>query len=319
MILLLTQSASTFIVLSIMMAFLSVGYVLNFVTTEAYLPRNIDAADLPKAHSILQGIDNVTQVVGPAIAVFISVYGGINSLLIFGAILFAISALNLFNLKAKSVEADQKFSLGIIFKSHSIALNILKENNILLHLCALTWVVNLLYGTALVVSAAVVVKEFGLPESYFGMLQTIAAVISIGAFLLVPRFAAKFGLSTLGVVSFCAMILSGLLLALSGHFVIYAVGYAALMAFDGAFNVYIRTLRSQIIPKEHMGKTTGFIALLNMFSIPLSGLIVVILSSYFSPTGILGIIFILALTFGIGLIVFGRKVFTYNTWLPSIH
>jgi MFS family permease len=318
-ILLLIHAASIFIILSIMMAFLSVGYVLNFVTTEAYLPRNLDAVDLPRAHSMLQGVDNVTQVIGPVFAVTISAFSGINSLLIFGAILFGASSLNLFSLKAKSVDSDQKFNLTAMINSHSIALKILGENKILLHLCALTWVVNLLYGAALVVSAAVVVKQFQLSESYFGFLQTIAAIISIGLFMFVPKFANKFGLSTLGLASFCAMIFSGFLLAISGRFEVYVLGYAGLMAFDGAFNVYIRTLRSQIIPKEHMGKTTGFIALLNMFSIPLSGLVVTILAAYFSPTGIIGFIFILALTLGLILILLGKKVFKYNTWLPSIY
>jgi MFS family permease len=114
------------------------------------------------------------------------------------------------------------------------------------------------------------------------------------------------------------MLLAGLVMAISGHYVIYALGYAALMAFDGIFNVYIRTLRSQIIPKEHLGKTTGFIALLNMFSIPLSGLMVMLLSSHFNPTEIIGVVFILAISCGIGLVLFGRKIFRYETWLPSI-
>lgn len=307
-----------FLALSFMMAFLSIGYVLNFVGTEAFLPRHLAVADLTKAHTMLQGVDQVTMVVGPALAVAVSVYSGINTLLILGAMLFAASAINLFSLKAKPVAAGKKFSMAVLIASHATALKVLTENKILFYLSALTWVVNLVYGTALVVSAAVIIKVFLLPESYFGVLQTVAAVTSIVTFGFVPRFAAKFGLSTLGIIAFCGMIFSGLLLALSGRYEIYLIGYAALMAFDGAFNVYIRTLRSQIIPSEHLGKTTGLIALLNMCSIPMSAVAVTLLSAYFSPIGILGMIFALALTLGIGLILLGRKVFCYNTWLPSL-
>jgi predicted MFS family arabinose efflux permease len=134
----------------------------------------------------------------------------------------------------------------------------------------------------------------------------------------VPRFAAKYGLQTLGVTSFCAMIFSGLVLAMSGTYEIYLIGYAALMAFDGAFSVYIRTVRSQIIPKQHLGKTTGFIGLMNMCSIPMSAAAVTLLSGYFTPFGIFGIIFVLASVLGIGLVWFGRSMFGYTTWLPSV-
>lgn len=310
--------AGPFVTLSIMMAFLSIGYVLNFVGTEAFLPRHLPVEGLTKAHSMLQGVDQITQMIGPALAVAISIYADLNTLLIIGAVLFAASAFNLYSLKSKPIETDQKFTLSALIASNKTALAVLMENKVLFHLCALTWVVNLVYGTALVVSAAVVVKVFVLPEGYFGMLQTIAAVTSIVAFGYVPRFAAKFGLSALGIISFCAMIFSGLLLALSGRYEIYVIGYAALMAFDGAFNVYIRTLRSQIIPSKHLGKTTGLIAVLNMCSIPMSALAVALLSSYYSPMGIIGMIFLLALILGVGLIILGKKVFRYNTWLPSL-
>jgi MFS family permease len=310
--------AGPFWTLSLMMALLSVGYVLNFVGTEAFLPRHLEVSELTKAHSLLQGVDQITQVVGPAIAVLISVYAGLNTLLFFGAGLFAASALNLFSLKSKPVEQSQKFSMAVLLESHQVALSVLMENKVLFHLCALTWVVNLVYGTALVVSAAIVVKTFMLPESYFGALQTVAAIASITAFGFVPRFAARFGLPALGTISFTAMIFSGLLLALSGNYYIYLVGYAILMVFDGAFNVYIRTLRSQIIPRAHLGKTTGLIALLNMCSIPMSALAVTLLSSHFSPIGILGMIFLLALILGVALVVFGKHHFKYHTWLPSL-
>jgi MFS family permease len=310
--------ARPFIVLAVMMAVLSVAYILNFVGTEAVLPRNLDAADLPKAQAMLQGVDQVTMVLGPALAGAVSVWGGLNPILMAGAAMFGLSALLLLGLNTRPVaQADGQFSMAGLALSNRTAFKVLMENKVLFHLSALTWVVNLIYGAALVVSASVVLKVFALPEAYFGVLQVGAAITSLAAFAVVPSLARRYGLPTLGVVCFWAMILSGLVLALSGQFPLYAAGYAALMAFDGGFSVYIRSVRAQIIPREHMGKTTGLIGLMNMCSIPMSAAAVAMLSAYFTPFGIFGIIFAVAAVLGIALVWFGRSAFGYRTWLPS--
>lgn len=311
-------AASTFTVLSTMMALLSVAYVLNFVGTEATLPRNLPAQDLPKAHSMLQGVDQVTQVAGPALAAAIAAFGDHDSLLLIGAALFGLSALNLLSLRAEPVSAADKLSLKALRDSNVEAVRVLLRNKLLFLLSGLTWVVNLIYGSALVLSAPIVVKTFMRPESHFGVLLTASAVTAIGVFWFVPGFVKRFGLSMLGAMSFWIMIFSGLVLAMSGGYEIYLVGYAVLMAFDGVFSVYIRTVRSQIIPKEHLGKTTGFIGLMNMCSIPMSGLVVAMLSPTHSPLDILGIMFAAALLAGVGLVVLGKLAFRYSTLLPSV-
>lgn len=314
---LIAAGAPSFIVLAGMMAILSIAYVVNFVATEAVLPRNLEADALPKAQSMMQGVDQITMVLGPALAAAVAMWGGLNSILMLGAGQFFLSSLLLLGLNTRSVQSDQKFSLAAVLESNRTALKVLLDNKVLFHLSALTWVVNLIYGAALVVSASVVLKVFSLPEQYFGVLQVSAAITSLVTFAAVPSIAHKYGLSRLGAVSFCAMIGSGLLLALSSRYQVYLIGYVTLMAFDGAFSVYIRTVRSQIIPQQHMGKTTGLIGLMNMCSIPMSAAAVSVLSAYYSPFGIFGMIFAIAAILGTVLVLFGRNVFGYATWLPS--
>ncbi|MGL4268898.1 MAG: MFS transporter [Plesiomonas sp.] len=309
---------ATFPLLAAMMALLSVAYVLNFIAADALIPRHLPAETLPKANSILQGVDQITMVLGPAIAVAISAHGGINSILIVAAVLFAISAINYLFLETHDLNVTEKIGFRILMESNRTALNVLKKNKILLHLCALTWVVNLVYGAALVVSAAVILKEFNLPDRYFGMLQTTAAIVSIIMFFFVPRFARRFGLSSLGTVSFCAMILAGAVMSMSVDYTMYLIGYAVLMAFDGSFSVYLRTVRSQVIPKEHLGKTMGLIGLMNMSSVPASGALVSLLSGSFMPLQIIAIILVMALMLGLTLIILGRRAFGYRSWLPPV-
>lgn len=312
-----TGAMSAFASLSTMMGILSVAYIVNFVGTEALLPRNLRAEELPKAHSMLQGIDQVTQVLGPALAAAIALVGNLDMLLMLACVLFSLSALNLLSLKTQSVATNLPVTLAALRESNSLALRVLLDNKVLILLSGLTWTVNLVYAAALVLSAPIVVKEFALAESYFGLLQTAAAVTAITAFWFVPGAVKRFGLPALGVTSFCAMILSGLLLALSSRFELYLVSYAALMAFDGMFNVYIRTVRGQIIPKEHLGKTTGLIGMMNACSIPLAGAAVTLMSPTFTPFEMFWVVFAAATTFAIVMVSIGKLAFGYDTWLPS--
>jgi MFS family permease len=311
------RAEATFVALTAMSALLSVAYILTFVGTEAMLPRNLPPADLPKAHSLLQGVEQTAQVLGPALAAALATFDDIHLLLAVAAALFAIAALNMALLRANDVRAASATSWAALRESNAAAWAVLVDNKVLFLLSGLTWTVNLIYGAALVLSAPIVVKSFGLSDSHFGILQTTAALVTIGVFAFVPKIVARAGLPAVGAVSFALMILSGLLLALSSSYAIYLVGYALLMAFDGVFSVYIRTVRGLIIPKEHLGKTTGLIGLMNMCSIPMAGVVVSALSSQYTPFEIFGILFALAVVFAVVLIGLGRRHFGYASWLPS--
>ncbi len=58
------------------------------------------------------------------------------------------------------------------------------------------------------------------------------------------------------------------------------------------FNVYMRSLRQQVIPREDFGKTVGVMTLLNNLSQPIAGLLVALLAG---PLGIRVIIVALGL------------------------
>lgn len=307
-----------FWVLSLMMAVLAVANSFCFVALEATLPRELEASDLPKAHSMLQGTDQISQIVGPALAAVATQFLSLELVLGVGAVLFLVSALNMIGVRLKARTETKRPDLRELVASYGSAWKILNENPILFQLCGLTWTVNLVYAAALVVSPAVVVQVFHLPESYYGILQTTAGIASVLMFFVLPRLTRRVGLPRLGITAFAAMILSALFLSASVHPVMYLVGYVVLLAFDGAFNVYIRSLRGQIIPKAHMGKTTGLIILINNSSLPITGWLVAQFSSHLSPMQTLAAIFALSLSLGIGLIAFGRRKFGYSTLVPSL-
>lgn len=64
------------------------------------------------------------------------------------------------------------------------------------------------------------------------------------------------------------------------------MGYILIMACDGLYNVYVRTNRAIIIPKEHLDKTIGVIVLINQLSLPLAGLLLAAFAKYSGVQGL---------------------------------
>ncbi|MCY7314872.1 MAG: MFS transporter [Rubrivivax sp.] len=311
------RADATFVALTVASALLSIGYVLTFVATEAMLPRNLAPHELPRAHSLLQGVEQTSQVLGPALAAVVVATSDLNTLLLLACGLFAAAGLVMTLLRTADMKPAVGKGLAALLQSNRSAWQVLLQHKVLFLLSGLTWTVNLIYGAALVLSAPIIVKSFGMADGWFGVLQTTAAVVTIVIFTFVPRAIARHGLPAVGAVSFALMILAGLLLALAGNYAVYMAAYALLMAFDGVFSVYIRTVRGLVIPKEHLGKTTGLIGLMNMCSIPMAGVVVSVLSARHTPFEIFGVLFATAVVAAVVLIVIGRRAFGYGTWLPG--
>lgn len=64
---------------------------------------------------------------------------------------------------------------------------------------------------------------------------------------------------------------------------VYAAGFILIVGFDKMFNVFIRTLRQRIIPRQDLGKTTELIVMLNNLSQPLAGLCVTAFAALGAP------------------------------------
>lgn len=306
-----------FVTLSSMMAIISICYVVNFVSIEAIIPNNVVKEEYAKVHSVIQGVEQFSQVIGPSLAGLIYLRFNINGILFACIFAFLISAINLFFVHIKSALTAQNLSLKGMLQSNIDALKFLFVKKQLLYLCGLTWVVNILYGTALAISVAIVVKHFQLSEMYYSGLQTVSAILAILVFTIIPLIVRKKGILFIGKMSLLTILTSGLVMAIAPNYFIYLAGYALLISFDGGFNVYIRTMRSTLIPKEHLGKVIGVIGALNLLSIPLSGLLVSSLSGYISLLNIILIAFFISLLLSISLLLVGKFIFGYQRYLPE--
>ncbi|RQO55674.1 MFS transporter [Variovorax sp. KBW07] len=142
----------------------------------------------------------------------------------------------------------------------------------LLRLTVLTAGVNLMLGTTLASSAAMVTGLHQRSATYYAWLQTLGAVATIVILLGIIR--GSFPLKRMGVAAYTLIFVGGLLTAVSTSHWGYALGFLLVIGFDKMFSIYIRIHRQRIIPAKDYGKTTGVIVLLNNLSQPVAGLLV---------------------------------------------
>lgn len=106
-----------------------------------------------------------------------------------------------------------------------------------------------------------------------------------------------------------ALCAGGLITALGDSAWVYMLGFLLIVGFDKMFNVFLRSLRKQIIPAKDFGKTTGLIVLFNNISQPLAGLTVAMYASVYTVQSVVLAVVVVAVFIGIVvfLVLWGRR------------
>lgn len=289
-ILLVYKAFDPFLIISTMMAFMAVFNSMAFITVEATVPRLFSADELPRAQTLLQGMDQLSQVAGPALAALFLSYFSRNSLVGFAAIGFIVSALNihsLYSMKSQASTATAPISVRDFLAKLNFGFNFFISKRDLIILSLLACVVNLVMGTTLAQVAPIVTGLFGRSDQFFGGMTTLAAILSIITFTQIPKIAKRFKLKILGIFSLTTLVIAGLLLSLSNQIWAFVLGYCLLVCSCAVFNVFMRTWRAQIIPREHLGKVIGILVLINNSTLPLSGILVAAFSTKISSQNII--------------------------------
>ena len=274
------------ITLSVLAATMSLASAQAYVAMETTLPRFVPPHQMVRAQSTIQGTEQASQVLGPALAALVSAVLATSDLLLLTSGLFALTALNVFWLRARlRTEVTEAVPTTVRSVIAGIAEGVatLRGLPAILGLVGLTMTVNLMVGVGVATSAAITSGTFAKPDHYFGALSTTAGVFSLVTFFLVPRLSRRVTSLTAIMGSYVIICLGGLTVSQASTFTQFAVGYALLVGTVGVLNVFIRTERIRRIPRESLGKTIGLIILLNQISLPLAGFLVAVFAGANGP------------------------------------
>ena len=274
---------------------------------------------MPKAQSLLQSTDQLSQILGPALAGIAVGFFSIKIVLLFGAALFLASLINSFRLPIISSPKVKPERLSKLFySSYTDGFRIILKQKMLIQLMSLTWVFNIVYGSILILTPAIVIQSLQGTDRTYGLVQTIAAFVTIVALILAPKIVKKFGLSSLGGLALFIMPI-GVLLGTTESLTILIIGVAIVMAADALFNVYIRTLRAMIIPKDVFGKVTALIIMINNSSLPIVGVVISFLTFSFSHQEILLLMVSITIVLTLIILVVGKNKFEFQTLIPTFN
>ncbi|NRA21816.1 MAG: MFS transporter [Oceanospirillaceae bacterium] len=282
----------------------AVAAVVGVLTTqgmmarEAILPLVFNQIRFEKVLAHTQMVDQVAAVLGPLVAALLLSLGQWQFVLVIVALLFLSADIALFLWLLKLRPHCQKLttdSLNITKSLKKATLHILQLPN-LLAVIWLAFAVNLIVGVLLATSVAIYTGELGQSQDSYALLQALGAVATVLILLYIARTVLT--LTVLGATSFVLLCAGGLMTALSDSAWVYLLGFLLVVGFDKMFNVFLRSLRKQIIPAKDFGKTTGLVVLFNNISQPLAGLAVALYASVYAVQSVVLAVVALAILIG---------------------
>lgn len=246
---------------------------------EVMLPQIFKDVAFTKVQSYAQSVDQICVVLGPVIAAALfNLFGWEIVVVMSGALFVSADALISIWRRLSDVELKEAKPLdGHWTKPFRTALNHLFYLPGLKRIVALTALVNLVFGVTLATSASMVTGLYEQSEEYYALLQSVGAIATFAVLLITG--ASRLKLTHIGIISYSGLVIGGIITGFTSNYWIYLLGYCVILGFDSMFNVYIRSARQKIIPPEDYGKTVGVIILFNNFTLPLSGLLVGLVTS----------------------------------------
>lgn len=267
----------------------------GLMAREVMLPQVFAGHRFEKVASYTQIADQLGMVLGPLVAAGLLKFWSWEYVVLSASVLFlaADGAVIGWQRIVRPVLARPEAATGNWALPVVIALKHIMRLPGLMEVVVLAAAVNLIIGVTLATSAAMVTGIHGGTETFYAVLQTAGAIATV--IILFGIAHTVMPLQVLGLVAFAMIFLGGLITGLASGPYVYTLGFVLIVGFDKMFNVFIRSLRQRVIPRQDFGKTTGLVVMLNNLSQPLAGLLVTLFAA---PLGVKGVITALSLFMG---------------------
>jgi MFS family permease len=297
---LLAPSATT-VVLMTSGALLSTLSAPVRMCIEKLVPQLAPGRKLAATQALVQNMELLAMALGPGLAVLGATLLGKVWLLGVASAVFALAGAAWTPLPRRSprdLALTEDSGSGAVLRELRLGLSMLRGIRPVVLLAALNFTINLTLAVVLSVNAAMITSIFNAPESVLALLNACVGVTGLINLLLAPVLLRWVGVEALGVAGFTVICVACLTLGAAPSVLLYGAAYVAALAGTAVFNIYNRTQRVQVIPREHLGKVMGPFYLANLLSLPIGGLLVALVGAAVGPQGLVA-------GLAVGLIVVG--------------
>jgi MFS transporter len=238
---------------------------------------------MPRAQSILGGIDQAAQMAGPALGAALLVLDTLAPVYLvtgaFAASLALSVALPRSGLDERQPEPGADVSSPVV-SGAGVPGEVIRSlrqvftDPVLRIVVAMTMVVNLMLSMLLAGAPALVSRSYHHGGAYLGVVYTIAAAASIVVLIGVPALVRRAGLVALGAGSAVLVCASFAAMGLAQNAGEFAVAVVVFLCVESTFTVFIRTVRAHRVAPANFGSVVSVIVLLNFLPMPVGGLLV---------------------------------------------
>ena len=265
---------SNVIMLGIFGAIISLASGQTMLAFEVLISKNFKGNELAGEQARLFKIDQLSMIIGPAIAGLSALmFDDLKLFFILSALLYTANFVLIF-LTVDSNEAKAEVENNHVLASMTAAFHVLKNNPVLFLFCGIAICNNFISGTIEVVSAGVITSEFGKGDQVFAMVNLGAGLAGFLSLAVLPTLLTIFKRKTLFFCSLLGIALSSSFLAYSNSVFAFIFSYSLVISSTLIAGNYLRSRRGEIIPAKNLGKTISLMTVINQSVLPISGIIV---------------------------------------------
>ncbi|MEZ9288098.1 MFS transporter [Vibrio lentus] len=264
-----------FVILSVLAGIAAFFLACARVSAETIVSENATKDNLAKLQTMMQSSEMGSMLIGPALAAIAVTLVAKESILLFAAFAFLLPLIVVRDIKGSREKKVRKSPI----KEMAMGFIELYSNKLLFALVLLNCTVNLLASIVIGLNAAVVTSVLNKPEEYYGYLNMSGGLVALLSLAFVPYLLKHINTLTLGIIGLVIAFTAASLLSFSSEFYMYLLVYAIMLSAIAIYNVYNRTVRVEIIPKDNFGSVMGAFYVVNISSFPLSGVIIYLFST----------------------------------------
>jgi MFS family permease len=262
------------------------GYA--FVILEYTVANRFDPRTLARNQSLLQAVENLSRVAGPALAGLTLGMADLGWTMLLCSLLFVSGfGLTVFAFPSGESSGSKRIKPPANTGRLRYAFGLLWRVKPLRRLVGLTLGINFMDGALMAVLPAIIITRLDQSETTIGYLNSLAAVAVILAMFAASRFVDQSRVQVMGYAAMVVSIIAMTLMAVAPTLAVFSSGFVAYFVAKSVFVLFLRTERVRHIPTENMGIVLGALIAVILSSIPLSGLLVAWAGSYLSLSTLL--------------------------------
>lgn len=264
----------------------------------AVVPSMVKKEELLAANSLQSLVLNFGQLFAPMIAALVYGFAGMLVVLMVTAICFVLSALSEIFIHIPKTHVKKTYNFST-FKTDLVeGLKMIKSSQFILTIIGLVAIINFTISPLFSVGLTFIIKEIlRVSDFQFGLYQTMFAVASLAAPLLLSLGKKRKNIGALLYYSFLLLSATVILLAIIpsdfllglfssnlGPFIILLGFIFVVGILVTTVNITLSTIFSQIVPLSAMGRTSAVLTLASTILIPLGQIAFGFLFDYLSPS-----------------------------------